>query len=165
MEQRRKIHTDWTALGICGIVFSFIGLVYILVGIGLHGVDEDLPLFLGIFGGLGLLFFLLGAVFLYFWLKKLALQQKAYDSGDYFTCPITRISVDRSVQVNRNSLQYAVAEVSDPSTRTVHVYRSRGMRYCPEALVGTPVKIYRDRENPKSYYMDIDEILPKVIVH
>lgn len=165
MEETRKVKLDWSAEGIAGMIFLFVGTIFVILAAALRNLHGVGPVFLLIYGLFGGLFVVIGGGLTALWYRKHTLQQKVYDSGDYFTCPVTKVMVNPAVRVNQSCLQYAVAEVRDPVTGAVHIYRSRSLRYCPECIVGSLVKIYRDRENPKIYYMDIDEIIPKMIFH
>ena len=49
---------------------------------------------------------------------------------------------------------------------TVHIFKSRYLYYNPESLLkNNAVRVYVDNNNYKKYYVDIDEVLPKVENH
>ena len=48
----------------------------------------------------------------------------------------------------------------------VHIFKSRNLMFDPgEFLKDNMVRVYIEGENYKHYYVDIDEILPKVFEH
>ena len=163
----RKVKTGISALFITGIVFTCIGAVYLVVGICFHlfTLNEISLIFLCIFGGLGILFFVLGVILLTLEIRKRLLCNRLLQSGNYITSEISEISLNYNVRINGRHPCIVICRYQDISG-TIHMFKSRNLPFHPDTLFpGQTVKIYVDSKDFKHYYMDIDEILPKVILH
>lgn len=163
----RKAKTSFGARLIVGIVFTAIGIIYLAVGIPLYFFlpDRDSRIFTYTFGGLGMVFLILGIVFLALEIQKKRHCNRLLRDGNYITAEISEISLDYSIRVNRRYPYTVICRYQD-MTGTVHMFKSRNLYFNPEPLLqGQTVKIYVDGKDFRHYYMDIDEVLPKVIRH
>ncbi len=166
----KKVKVGINATSIVGIVFSIMGAVFlvlgIVIGIGLRkelGVES--VIFTFSFGGMGLLFFVLGISFLIALGKKKKTAQRLLDNGNYIIAEICDISRVYNVQVN-GQCPYVISCKYEAMDGTVHVFKSRYLYYNPESLLkNNVVRVYVDNDNFKNYYVDIDEVLPKIVNH
>ena len=102
---------------IIGIAFSFIGFVLMCVGaiITIAGMNtgENLMLFLYIFGGIGLLFFVVGLPFLFFAIRKKNDRIRLLETGVQAVGIIK--SIEKNLQVTVNGRHPYKAECEDTS--------------------------------------------------
>lgn len=164
----RKSKTGISALFIIGSVFAFLGAVFLATGLIIYSAlkeEEGVVLFLLIFGGVGLLFFVLGLIFLIMEFGKKFRNDKLLKSGNYVMAEIFEVELNYNVTVNMRH-PYVVRCRYQDSYGNVHIFKSRNLLFDPTDLFKDQmVKVYVDGENYKNYYVDIDEILPNVIEH
>lgn len=166
----KKAKVGVNAVFIVGLVFTVIGAIFlvlgIIMGIGLRrelGIDA-IP-FLFSFGGMGLLFFVLGLVFLITLGNKKKTSQRLLDNGNYVVAEIFDISQEYNVMVNGRH-PYIVNCKYEAMDGTVHIFKSRYLYFNPETLLkNNVVRVYVDNDNFKKYYVDIDEVLPAIVEH
>ena len=95
--EKKKVRMGFTALSILGIIFSFLGGIFLMIGILLLIFVEEkvlpLPFLLT-----GLPFFLAGVPMLLIYDKKRRGAQQALDGGSYFFGEIVEMSPDYSVR-------------------------------------------------------------------
>lgn len=165
MRDGKKVKMGFSVLMLVGCILSGIGCIYLLVGLGL-GLSSlpEATLFLWVFGGIGAGLLLAGMILLLLFLRKRAATQQAYESGEQLNCVITSIMTDSSIRVNHQRGVRVMCEWLDPASGTIHAFRSRYLRYCPDDIVGKTVPVYLDRYTGVSY-MDIDAVLPPVVLH
>ena len=145
-------------------VFGSIGLVYILVATAFHFLDSPDPLPM-IFGILGTCFAAAALVMLWLEKRKNRRMEELLRNGKVLTCTVTGITVDARIRVNGHFMQVAECAWTDPVSGVVHVFRSRGLTHCPRSVIGQEVKVYVDRNSDHDYYVDMDAILPKMVIH
>ena len=166
MERQSK--TGPSALLIVGSVFTILGAVFLATGVIIYYAleeEEGAILFLLIFGGIGLLFFVLGVIFLIVELKKKLRNDKLLNAGNYVMAQIMEVSLNYNVTVNRRH-PYIVRCRYEDMYGNVHIFKSRDLFFDPTDLLKVRlVKVYVDGENYKHYYVDIDGVLPNVIEH
>lgn len=163
----RKAKNSFGARFIVGIVFTFIGIIYLAVGTPLYFFlpDRNSRIFSSVFSGLGMVFLILGIVFLILEIKKKRRCNRLLHDGNYITAEISEISLDYGIRVNRRHPYVVICRYRDMEG-TVHMFKSRNLYFNPGPLLqGQTVKIYVDGKDFRHYYMDIDEVLPKVIRH
>ena len=167
MDKKRKF--GWTSTGIVGWVFLPLGLLFILLAAGFalfatREADETLRILMYIFGGEGLLFALIGGVFLSKDVSRRRGMQEAIDQGYYIMAKVTGVSTQTNVTMNGRHPNVVECQVMEDGV--LHVYRSRYLYFDPtDALNGREVKVYINRGNPDYYYVDVDELLPEVVIH
>ncbi len=168
MEKRKKL--GWNATGIVGMVFAPIGLFFAVMGPVLYAMEAGGPgsdlVFLWTFGGIGLVFLLLGLGLLLPDVLRRRGQRRAIEQGETVRAKV--LSVSPVLSVNYNGRHPYVVECSwqDPDTGEVHVWHSRYLRFDPEALLASgEVPVYVDRYEPKYAYVDVDAELPEVHVY
>ena len=167
MEQK-KAKEGMGASFIIGIVFTLIGVTFLPLGIILHQTEVDSServIFLYTFGGIGILFLIIGVIFLILMLQKKKEAQQLLDNGRYILAEICEIVPNYTVRVNGKN-PYIIKCKYEAINGTVHIFKSRNLFFNPESVLkGTRVKVYTDRINYKKYYVDIDEVLPNIKIH
>lgn len=164
----RKSKTGLSALLIVGSIFTILGAVFLATGVIIYYAlkeEEGAILFLLIFGGIGLLFFVLGVIFLIVELKKKLRNDKLLGAGNYVMAEVLEVTLNYNVAVNRRH-PYIVRCRYQDMYGNVHIFKSRDLFFDPtDLLKDRMVKVYVDGENYKHYYVDIDGVLPNVIEH
>ena len=164
----RKSKTGPSALLIVGSVFTIVGASFLAIGLIIYYAlkeEERVILFLLIYGGIGLLFFVLGLIFLIVVAGKKARSDKLLNAGNYVMAQIMEVSLNYNVTVNRRH-PYIVRCRYQDMYGNVHIFKSRDLFFNPtDLLKDRMVKVYVDGENYKHYYVDIDGVLPNVIEH
>lgn len=165
----KKAKIGVSASLILGIIFAIMGTVFLTLGIALYyGLRNDMEesiIFLVTFGAIGGAFILIGMICLAVCLFQKRKVQKLLDNGNYIMAEIQEISQNYNINMNGRCpfvihCQYQAAD------GTVHIFKSRNIYFNPETLISNQhVRVYYDNEKFKNYYVDIDEVLPKVINH
>ena len=161
----------WTEKGILGFIFSPLGAFFVILGMALYAAGagndpEDPMVFLCVFGGMGTLFLLLGLGFLGADLARRNAMRRAVDGGNYVMAKI--VNVQKQLNVNAGGSHPTVVEChwKNPDTGETHVFFSRYLYFDPtDMFTSDEVPVYIDRSNEKAFYVDIDAVLPAIIVH
>lgn len=147
---------------IIGIVFCVMGLALICAGvcattIGMNTEnDGNMMLFLYIFGGIGLLFFLIGLPFLIVAIRKRNNMKMLLERGAQAEGVIKDVVRNLQVTVNGRHPFRAECEVTDPVTGEKYLYSSGNVMKKIDYLVGSRVTVYYDPDDRKKYYVDIE---------
>ena len=91
----RKSKTGPSALLIVGSVFTIVGASFLAIGLIIYYAlkeEEGAILFLLIFGGIGLLFFVLGVIFLIVELKKKLRNDNLLGAGNYVMAEVLEVT-------------------------------------------------------------------------
>lgn len=165
----KKAKIGMNATFIVGLIFSIIGAIFLVLGIVLFtGLKEEMTdafMFLFIFSGIGLILFLIGILFLMIQLSKKEMSQRLLENGNYVVAEIFDITQEYNVTVNGRH-PFVINCKYEAMDGTVHIFKSRYLYYNPESLLkNNAVRVYVDNNNYKKYYVDIDEVLPKVENH
>jgi len=169
----RKAKMGLSAMMIVAITFTIIGITFLTIGIiagmGNMTVDGSLAVFVMVFAGLGALFLGLGIVFLILEIKKYKRNNRLLTEGYYILADVLDVNKNFNVQYGRHGHPYVVRCGYTDEHGTLHIFKSRNITQYPgNDLIGQQVRVYLDRNdynNFRDYYMDIDEILPRVIEH
>ena len=89
--EKKKARIGMGVSLIIGIVFSLIGVTFLPIGIILHQTEVDITervIFLCTFGGIGILFLIIGVIFLILMLQKKKEAQQLLDNGRYIHAEI-----------------------------------------------------------------------------
>ncbi len=173
MKNNRKIKQGISATWIIGLVFTILGTVFLTVSIIMmteykSTLDEDIIIVRNVFSLIGIPFAVIGVLFIITNIRKSKKQKKLVADGFYVKAEITEVTINYSVRVN-GRCPYVIHAAYKDSYGNVHIFRSRNIFYDPiNLLKDNMVKVYVSRnetDNYKYYYMDIDEILPKVTMH
>lgn len=161
----------WTEKGIIGMVFLPIGALFMALGLILYAVKagddpKDPLIFLCVFGGMGLLFSLIGLILLECdFLRRRALL-RALEGGECVMAKIVGIRQRTNINVNGTHPSVVECHYRSPDTGEMHVCFSRYLYFDPtDMLTADEVPVYLDRTNDKVAFVDIDAVLPKVVVH
>lgn len=161
----------WTEKGIIGFIFTPLGALFASLGLVLYSVGagsdpEDPLIFLCVFGGMGGAFLLTGLILLGMDVSRRGAMRRAFDSGDYVLARIA--GIQHRVNVNTGGTHPCVVECHyhNPDTGETHVYFSRYLYFDPtDMFTAQEVPVYLDRMNEKIAFVDIDAVLPKVVLH
>ncbi len=165
--EKRTVKRGITTLLIESIVFSFIGIMFILVGslIPAENIEGDARAFRAIFCGLGAVLLIVGLVCLCLELSQRIRCNRLINAGQYIMAEISEITRNYAVCVNNRHPYIIICRYQD-QYGNIHMFKSRNLYYDPAPLLRDQmVKVYVDREDFRHYYMDIDEVLPRVIRH
>lgn len=138
---------------IIGVVFCVVGTVFTCVGAGLAAIDL---LFLYIFGGIGLLFLLIGIPFLVVALRKRKMIRMLLERGVQTVGIIKNIEKNLQVTVNGRHPYKAECQVTDQYTGEIYLYSSESFMKNIDYLVGGQVTVYYDPDDRSKYYVDIE---------
>lgn len=166
----RKVKTEMNVWMLIGIIFTIIGACFsiTMAALFLAFIDSDpmtFWLFLPSFGTLGVVFLAIGLILLAGQIQKTARCNKLLNSGNYITAEITEVTQNYNVRVNGRH-PYIIKCIYQDRAGNIHIFTSRNLFFDPGALLRSQqVKVYVDGEDFKHYYVDADEILPRVINH
>ena len=154
----------WTVWGIIGMIFSPIGLTFLLIGLfaanaGSFRFSGDPDLFRTVFIGMGSLFLLLGLGFLYSDLLRRHRLRQAFYGGNYVDAKILAIREVTNVRVNGRHPFVIECAWTDAYGKE-HLYQSRYLYSAPGGeVVGRTVPVYVDRMNEDTGFVDVDAVL------
>lgn len=163
--EKRKAKRGWTALLIVSIVFTVIGIVYILVGcfVGAQSIEGNPIIFKGVFCGLGALLLIVGIICLCLEIGKRTRCNRLINSEQYIMAEISEITMNYAVRVNYRHPYIVICRYRD-MYGNIHLFRSRNLNFDPAPLLKDQmVRVYVEGENFKHYYVDIDSVLPEVV--
>ena len=163
----RKAKRGLSAMMIVGTVFTVLGAIFLIVGIYLFAntSGDEAKIFLLVFGIMGIIFLIPGIICLVYEITKRNRQKKLLENGNYVTAEFFDVEMNYSINVNSRHPYIARFRYQD-AQGNVHIFKSRNLFINPETMMkDNMVKVYVDGENYKYYYVDIDEIMPKVYEH
>ncbi|MGN0156529.1 MAG: hypothetical protein ACI39N_04720 [Lachnospiraceae bacterium] len=169
----RKVKMGLSAMMIVAMTFSILGIVFLPIGIaawvGNWDIEGEPIVFVAMFTGLGTVFLALGILFLFLEIRKYRISKQLLEDGYYVIAEIVTVERNLSVTYGSQGHPYVVKCSYEDSDGTIHIFRSRNLYAYPgQGLEGQLVRVYLNRNNHRSfkdYYVDIDEILPKVVEH
>lgn len=145
-----------SALWIIGLVYSVLGALFVVLGIVLALTLEEGLLFCVIFGGIGLIFLILGIIFLGVEYRKRKNVEQLIASGRYVWGTIADWRVNRSIEVcGRHPIVLLVRYVDGRGQE--HFFRSPSLRIVggPQ-LRGKQVRVYYGDPDFRHYYIAAD---------
>ncbi len=165
----KKVKVGISAPFIIGLIFTILGSIFSALSIGLYlalkSKMSEAIIFLITFGSIGSLFLIIGVIFLFSHLFKKRKMQRLLDNGNYVMAEITETTQNYNIHIN-GMCPFIVYCQYQSMDGTVHIFKSRNLYFNPDALLlNQQVRVYYDNENFKNYYVDIDEVLPKVVNH
>lgn len=182
-ERYRKFGLEYK--GMVGLILTAVGSGITLLGLAVLIVDmcsDSFGLEGAILAGFMVIFFG-GGIGLAFAGVRTFLKDKkrvnglleAYEKGEYFMADITDVKAYTSSEKTGDNMftgvsyrEYYLVECryKDPATGVTHIYHSRPLYYDPtELIVKKQVPVYVDKNNEKSFFVDIDKALAPVEVH
>ena len=156
---------------ILGKIFGAIGLCSLVIGCAVSLAIKNtgtelwfLPAV--IIGPTGLVFLVLGAVFLVSEKRRRELDEELRNHGRALEASVMCVQNDMNISVNGRHPYFVEAHWTDPVSGMVHVFRSRDVSFDPWKYVeGRTVKVYVMDNDYSRYYMDLEPVLPKVEIH
>ena len=167
-----KKKMGWSALGMIGLIFTPIGLIFCIIALALWQAKsvswnkpEDAVIFFSVFGGVGGLFLLTGLILLGLDLRRRHLLRRAYNCGNCVEAQILGMVTQNNVNTFSGVPRMLECAYTDPSG-VVHIYRSRYLYTdISKLLKSETVPVYIDRENENIGFVDVDAVLPEIRFH
>ena len=154
-----KIKKEINSSFIIGFVFTFIGVIWVILGVALSGLSGFV---FGIFGVLGAAFLGAGLSYLYFYKKNIDKHQSLFDEGKYVMAQIESILRDETVKVNGRHPYYVLCSFINPDDNKKYTFKSGNyVENLNEALTNNEVRVYINPENLDEYYVDLDSLIKK----
>lgn len=157
------------ALKLIGIIYTILGAVFIVTGIGVGIAAHDINgfgwMFTIIFSGIGSIFFILGIVCLILNHRGKKRARRLMEAGNYIYAEVSHAEPNYNVHVNGRHPYQVICRYTD-EYGTVHLFRSKDIFFNPEGILkDTLVRVYVEPGNMKHYHVDIDSILPTTVLH
>ena len=112
-----------------------------------------------------MIFLAIGLVFLVIKIRRKQRCNRLLQSGSYIMAEIAETKINYNVRINGKSPYVVECQYWDMAGN-VHIFKSRCLYFNPESLFkDRMVRVYVEGDNYKNYYVDIDEVLPRVIRH
>ena len=160
----------------CGGIFSVVGVIFIITfllvmshweTVAANGRGEVwlIPVALGL---ISVIMLVIGFLLLRLYSNEQRKIRRLLERGEYVMADITGFPINYHNRVNGIPTYFVECTYQDPTTETVHVFRSRdiGIAFLPEKITAKTVRVYVDRSSEyQDYYVDVDSILPHVVRH
>lgn len=159
-----NIKTEKTAADIAGRILLPAGVVFILIGVlvdpsSFTATQHGANMFIIAFRGLGVIFLILGIVFILGGMSRRMRVIRAVSSGRFVRAEILG---SRLLNSGGRRLYHVECRFQDSSTGYVRTYRSRGFKEDPMKYIKSKtVPVYIDPANYNNYYVDVDCVIPK----
>ncbi|MCW9707889.1 DUF3592 domain-containing protein [Fodinibius salsisoli] len=115
-----------------------------------------------IVGGLGLIFFLVGAALVIVPIVKGRKDEQLRNNGYPIKTKFQRIELNESYSVNGRHPFQLITQWQDPSTSQIHVFRSNNLWFDPTDYIDRDrITVFIEKDDPETYYMDIS-FLPEL---
>lgn len=111
-----------------------------------------------VFGGIGLVFLLIGLLLT---LSKLRTQRTAAQvkvSGRPIMATVTDVSLNSQLRLNGRSPWRIHAQWLDPETNRVHVFDSEDVWFDPAPYLGPEIRVLVDPKDVSRYWVDVDTL-------
>lgn len=151
------------------IAIMFLGMGLIFFGIGAMGFinpdflgdmsAKDRTVFLAVFMGIGGLFALVGLIWLIILLMKRAGNKRLMTEGYKLEGTVTNVEMNMNIAINGRHPYKLECRVNNPYDGNVYLYSSANITDDVSHLIGQTVMVYVDRNNPKKYYVDVQEFI------
>ncbi len=142
-------------LTLCGMVFAFVGMIFVIVSVFL----KSEPMFYWIFFGMGALFVLVGIVMIAVRLRHDAQSRELMEQNEYVLANVSEIAWDYNETVNGKHPQYIKCTYMNPETGLMETFRSENVYDVDFNELRKPlVKVYLDRNNHRKYYVDLNSL-------
>lgn len=154
-----KIKKEINSSSIIGFVLTFIGLIWVILGVALSGLSGFV---FWIFGVLGAVFLGAGLSYLYFYKKNIDKHQTLFDEGKYVMAQIQSILRDETVEINGSHPYYAICSFINPDDNKEYTFRSSNYtENLNKVLNSNEVRVYINPKNLDEYYVDLESIIKK----
>lgn len=155
------VSMKWIALLLLGMgaLFISIGVVVNFLDIPFESVSEERVfryVFLGTFGGIGIILAIVGGIIGYRIQKKERQKEQLIRDGNYVWAEIVDVSPNYGVTFNGRSPFVLRCKLQHTDGQT-YILKSRYLRFNPESLLADgKVKVWFDAYDIKRYYVDVD---------
>ena len=108
--------------------------------------------------GMGLIMTLIASFPLHKWLKSKRITKHVRKNGEVVFCKITDVIPDTSYRVNGRIVNNILEcePLNEPQIVVTYTSPPFNQKYPIE--IGKTIKVYRDRDNPENYYVDLNSI-------
>ena len=154
-----------------GVVFTAIGASLVLGGAMLCLALNNTHIRLiwmpvAIMCAIGIVFLALGIAFLAVIRRRQKLEEELKSQGDVVYADVTGVAMNCSVSVHGRHPWVVEASCRDPFTGKVHLLNGKELYFDPGAYAeGMKVPIYRSGDDFGKCFMDVDSMLPEVVIH
>lgn len=151
-----------SALGIMGLVFSLMGIVFMISGTAVWSLsgDPDAKIVGPVHLQIGGVFLILGVIFIVIVGVRRRKAKNLVESGRYIWGEIAALEADIKIQINHRRPYYAVVRcVTTYGDRTSFCTYSTMALRGREDLIGGKVKVYVADDTYRNYYVDISSLL------
>lgn len=147
-------------LNILGIVYLILGAALLAMGVALAGTEQNLLLILG---SIGLVFFVLGGVFLAIVALRRRQEARLREQGSRILADIVGVRLDRRVSINSRHPFVIDCQAQNPADGKVYVFTSPAIWYDPTPYLRsrTQLTVLVEGDNYRRYLVDTDGILPE----
>ena len=115
-----------------------------------------------ILGGIGSVFFAIGAGIALFSTLSQRKKSTLTSTGDAIEADFQNVELNESVSVNNTHPYRILAQWLNPRTNEVHIFKSENIWFDPtNHIKNKKIKVYIEPNNPKKYHVDIS-FLPKL---
>lgn len=129
------------------------------------GTEWSDILFLGVFGGIGLVFFTIGIAFVVVIAKKKSKAKWLLENGQVIHGTVTEIDFNPCVHVNGRHPRVVYCSYQDPGTGMIYQFKSRNIydsiTNC--IAIGDSIDIYVDPDNYAKNYVDVDKPMERIV--
>lgn len=147
-----------------GLPYAIIGGVFAVIGLTVAVLSQEW-IFGLCFGGIGLIFLILGIIFLCRESRKRQTAKQLFESGRYIWGEVIELIPNYNVRINNRHPYIAKVRYVD-AAGMVHIFKSPDIfQYLDQTVLHKQVKIYVEDDRYDRYYVDMDEILFKVQEH
>lgn len=165
MRKNKRAFEKHSVLFWLGLPYSIMGGLFVVIGIVVGLVILQEWIFGLCFGGIGLVFLILGIVFLKREHRKRQIARKLFEDGRYIWGEVVEVAPNYNIRVNNRHPYVAKVRYVD-TAGMVHIFKSPDIfQYLDETVLHKQVKIYVEDDRYDRYYVDMDEILFKVQEH
>ena len=149
---------------LCGAIFSAVGFFFLLVSVLMPVRGTSLPLLSGF---LGLIMLILGIALLVWCSRQNAKKRRLLHNGIYVTAEITGFPINPRLRVNWMPTWQVECCYRDPTTGTLHIFRSESLLVDPATCVSAQtVRVYTDpKQGFRDYYVDVAPLFPEIQIH
>lgn len=164
MKNAKKAYEKHDIMFWLGLPYTILGGVFTAVGL-VAGILSGEWIFAVCFSGIGLIFLVLGIVFLSRERKKRQAAKRLYESGRYIWGEVVETTPNYNIRVNNRHPYVAKVRYVD-AAGVIHIFTSGNLyRYPDFSVMHRQVKVYVEDDRYQAYYVDMDEILPDVQEH
>ena len=119
------------------------------------------------FPGFGLIFFCVGAIPLIISEKKKLLNKRLVNEGTRINTTFVEAELNTSYHVNGNNPYRIICEWNNPSDGKKYLFKSENIWFDPNETISennmNTFPVYVDMEDMKKYYIDVSDLLDKVV--